>query len=100
MGGTLSHSFKLTCISLEHWLHLYTVQYTRGMYVLYRALVLFFFFVLLGCVRGLPNEGMPMFRHNEIRGNLYIRIDVEFPEDQFLSADDLQVRYSTNEAYS
>ena len=48
-------------------------------------------FMVLGCVRGLSNEGMPMFRHNEIRGNLYIRIDVEFPEDQFLSEDNLQV---------
>ena len=52
------------------------------------------FLFYLGCVRGLSNEGMPMFRHNEIRGNLYIRIDVEFPEDQFLSDDDLKVRYS------
>ena len=33
-----------------------------------------------------------MFRHNDIRGNLYIRVDVEFPEDQFLSETDLKVR--------
>lgn len=43
-----------------------------------------------GCVRGLTNEGMPMFRHNEIRGNLYIRIDVDFPEDQFLTEENLK----------
>lgn len=43
-----------------------------------------------GSVRGLSGEGMPMFRHNEIRGNLYIRIDVEFPENQFVSEDDLK----------
>ena len=51
----------------------------------------FFYFNVSGCVRGLPKEGMPMFRHNEIRGNLYIRIDVNFPEDQFNSEDDLKV---------
>lgn len=45
-----------------------------------------------GSVRGMSGEGMPMFRHNEIRGNLYIRIDVEFPENQFLEEDDLKVR--------
>ena len=48
----------------------------------------------VGCVRGLSGEGMPMFRHSEIRGNLYIRIDVEFPEDQFVTEDDLKVRLS------
>ena len=47
-----------------------------------------------GSIRGLPNEGMPMFRHNEIRGNLYIRIDVEFPENSFLEEDDFKVRWS------
>ena len=50
-----------------------------------------YMYMYIGCVRGLSGEGMPMFRHNDIRGNLYIRINVDFPDDQFLSEEDFKV---------
>ncbi|KAK6034193.1 DnaJ region [Cooperia oncophora] len=36
------------------------------------------------CVRGIVGEGMPQRRHHDIRGNLYIKFDVTFPNDHFL----------------
>ncbi|KAK6017753.1 DnaJ central domain protein, partial [Ostertagia ostertagi] len=36
------------------------------------------------CVRGIVGEGMPQRRHHDIRGNLYVKFDVTFPNDHFL----------------
>ncbi len=46
-----------------------------------------------GCVRGLEGEGMPYFRHHEIRGNLYVVFEVEFPENHFLDEDGIKVHW-------
>ncbi len=46
-----------------------------------------------GCVRGLEGEGMPYLRHHEIRGNLYVVFEVEFPENHFLDEDGIKVHW-------
>lgn len=38
---------------------------------------------------------MPGSRHSELKGNLYIVFDVEFPENSFLEEKDLQVSPSS-----
>ena len=42
-------------------------------------------------MKGIPEEGMPQFRHPEIKGNLYVHFDVQFPENAFLEEKDLKV---------
>ena len=46
-----------------------------------------------GCILGVPNEGMPQFRQPDVKGNLYVKFDVEFPESNFLDEDQLKVNY-------
>ena len=41
-------------------------------------------------MKGIPEEGMPQFRHPEIKGNLYVHFDVQFPENAFLEEKDLK----------
>uniref|UniRef100_A0A158P6I8 DnaJ domain-containing protein n=1 Tax=Angiostrongylus cantonensis TaxID=6313 RepID=A0A158P6I8_ANGCA len=36
------------------------------------------------CIRGIIGEGMPHRRHRDIRGNLYIKFSVTFPNEHFL----------------
>ena len=36
------------------------------------------------CIRGIREEGMPVYRHPETKGNLYIKFEIEFPENGFL----------------
>lgn len=40
-----------------------------------------------GAIRGLIGEGMPTYKHPEVKGNLYIKFDVEFPDSNFVSGD-------------
>ena len=47
---------------------------------------------ILGCVRGIQGEGMPQFRHPDIKGNLYVKFNVKFPEDNFADEKTLSVR--------
>ena len=75
----MSHDQKLIMSTLFWYVYVFMLTHT------------------LGCVRGLSNEGMPMFRHNEIRGNLYIRFDIDFPGDQFLPEDNLKVSSSVRD---
>lgn len=51
----------------------------------------YMFSSLLGTVRGIRDEGMPQVRHSNLRGNLYIQFDVEFPDNAFLEEEDLKV---------
>ncbi|CAJ0610225.1 unnamed protein product [Cylicocyclus nassatus] len=39
------------------------------------------------CIRGIIGEGMPQRRHHDLRGNLYVKFDVAFPNDHFLEDD-------------
>ncbi|CAJ0591957.1 unnamed protein product [Cylicocyclus nassatus] len=39
------------------------------------------------CIRGVIGEGMPQRRHHDLRGNLYVKFDVAFPNDHFLEDD-------------
>ena len=38
-----------------------------------------------GSVKGIKGEGMPIYRNPFEKGNLYIKFNVEFPENQFIS---------------
>jgi len=40
-----------------------------------------------GDIRCIPDEGMPKYKNPMIRGNLYIKFDVVFPEPGFLSSN-------------
>ncbi|XP_065913503.1 dnaJ homolog subfamily A member 2-like isoform X2 [Dysidea avara] len=33
------------------------------------------------CVRGIKEEGLPVYRHPDVKGNLYITFEIEFPEN-------------------
>ena len=48
-----------------------------------------------GTTKGISEEGMPGSRHSELKGNLYIIFDVEFPENGFLDEKDLIVSLSS-----
>ena len=43
------------------------------------------------CVRGIKEEGMPVHRHPETRGNLYIKFEIEFPESGSLTEKSIVV---------
>lgn len=43
------------------------------------------------CVRGIKEEGMPVYRHTEVKGNLYITFEVEFPESGSLTEPSIVV---------
>ncbi|XP_071539874.1 dnaJ homolog subfamily A member 2-like [Panulirus ornatus] len=36
-----------------------------------------------GCIRGIEGQGMPIYKNPYEKGDLYIRVDVEFPENYF-----------------
>ena len=44
-----------------------------------------------GSVKGLREWGMPQFRNTDIKGNLYISFNIEFPESGFLPEEDMEV---------
>ncbi len=46
---------------------------------------------LKGTIRGIENEGMPMYRNPYEKGNLYIKFDVKFPENNVLSEEAIKV---------
>ena len=48
---------------------------------------------LSGCIRGVPGEGMPIYRRSTTNGNLYIRFSVIFPEKNFLDQEKLKVSF-------
>ena len=33
-----------------------------------------------GVIRGVKDYGMPLHKHPELRGNLYVEFEIEFPE--------------------
>jgi DnaJ family protein A protein 2 len=43
-----------------------------------------------GSVRGIVGEGMPRYKHPELRGNLYVKFDIEFPQNHFSGEAQLQ----------
>lgn len=49
-----------------------------------------------GSIRAIPNEGMPMFKHPTEKGNLYIKFDVKFPENNSLTEDAISVSLKLN----
>lgn len=56
-------------------------------------LLIFFmqYFWIWGCIRGIVGEGMPKHKHPELKGNLYIKFAVDFPEPHFATDDMLKV---------
>lgn len=46
-----------------------------------------------GNIRAIKNEGMPIFKSPFEKGNLYIKFDVKFPENNALNEDAIKVNY-------
>ena len=46
---------------------------------------------LLGCKRVVENEGMPFYRNPFTKGNLIMKFNVKFPENNFASSEQLKV---------
>ncbi|XP_013776656.1 dnaJ homolog subfamily A member 2-like [Limulus polyphemus] len=44
-----------------------------------------------GTLKGVQGEGMPIYRDPFERGNLYVKLDVEFPSDHFLDEENLEL---------
>ena len=42
-------------------------------------------------MRAIRDEGMPTFRRPDIKGHLYIKFEIEFPKNSFLTYDELKV---------
>lgn len=51
----------------------------------------FFLHCVAGCVRMVKGEGMPQYRNPFEKGDLYIKFDVQFPENNWIDADKLNV---------
>ena len=51
------------------------------------------FLFLEECVKGISEEGMPMYKRPELKGNLYFQFEIEFPDPNFFSeaTDKLEV---------
>ena len=50
--------------------------------------------LIADCVRGIREEGMPIHRHPDVRGNLYITFEIEFPESGSLNEQSIVVGIS------
>ena len=46
-----------------------------------------------GTIRGIPNEGMPIYKNPFEKGNHYIKFDVKFPENNVMNEEDIKVNY-------
>jgi DnaJ family protein A protein 2 len=46
-----------------------------------------------GNIRAIKNEGMPIFKSPFEKGNLYIKFDVKFPDNNALNEDAIKVNY-------
>lgn len=44
-----------------------------------------------GCVRVVKAEGMPQYRNPFEKGDLYVKFDVQFPENNWIDAEKLNV---------
>lgn len=55
---------------------------------------------LSGCVRGIVGEGMPLYKNPFEKGDLYIRIEVDFPENYFAPEAKLKVGITIQLRYS
>ncbi len=44
-----------------------------------------------GSIRSIPKEGMPIYKNPFEKGNLYIKFDVKFPENNELSEEAVKV---------
>lgn len=44
-----------------------------------------------GCIRMVKGEGMPQYRNPFEKGDLYIKFDVQFPENNWINAEKLNV---------
>uniref|UniRef100_UPI00358E37F4 dnaJ homolog subfamily A member 2-like n=1 Tax=Myxine glutinosa TaxID=7769 RepID=UPI00358E37F4 len=42
-----------------------------------------------GCIRGVPGEGMPQYRNPFEKGNLYVKFEVEFPNNHWIDSSKL-----------
>lgn len=54
-----------------------------------------FYVSFSGCVRMVKGEGMPQYRNPFEKGDLYVKFDVQFPENNWIDAEKLNVSYPT-----
>ena len=47
--------------------------------------------IITDCIRGIKEEGMPVYRHPDTTGNLYIKFEIEFPENGSLTEKSIVV---------
>lgn len=50
-----------------------------------------YIFDISDCVRGIMNEGMPMYQNPEVKGNLYVKFNIIFPPNNFIDPEKLKV---------
>jgi DnaJ homolog subfamily A member 2 len=48
-------------------------------------------FISPGTIRAIPKEGMPIYKNPFEKGNLYVKFDVKFPENNSLSEEAIKV---------
>lgn len=46
-----------------------------------------------GSIRAIPNEGMPIYKSPFDKGNMYVKFDIKFPENNSLSEDAIKVNH-------
>ena len=51
--------------------------------------------VFVVCVRGIKEEGLPVYRHPDVKGNLYITFEIEFPENGQLTEQSIVVSFGS-----
>lgn len=69
-----------------------TILVTDGLgFHITRRLILTYLYIAAGCVRGVVGEGMPIYKNPFEKGDLYIRIEVDFPENYFANEGKLKV---------
>jgi DnaJ family protein A protein 2 len=49
-------------------------------------------FIAPGTIRAVAKEGMPIYKNPFEKGNLYIKLDVKFPENNSLSDETIMVK--------
>lgn len=51
------------------------------------------FLCIAGDIKGIQEEGMPHYKNPFVRGNMYIKFDVTFPENHFTNENKLKVLF-------
>jgi len=44
-----------------------------------------------GAIKCIADEGMPQYKRSSEKGNLYVRFNIEFPPDRWITPDKIEV---------